>query len=290
MPLSIEPTGATLGAIVTGIRLGSLDGATWPAIEQAFHEHGVLIFPGQHLTADEQYGFARRFGDIEHLVPGRDLKVVPFSNRRADGMPLYIKGHGASILKGNEEWHTDSSYMPLSAKASVLSAVEVAPGNAGTEWADMRAAYDALDDGTRDRISNLCAYHSLFYSQGRIGHEPEVGAGYGFYGGEKPLRPLVKVHSATARPALYIGRHAYGIPGLSEEESERLLTSLAEFACQPPRTYLHEWQVGDTAIWDNRCVMHRARPCDADLPRVLVHTRVAGDPATELAPGMTPQG
>ena len=153
----------------------------------------------------------------------------------------------------------------------------------------MRAAYDALDDGTRDRISNLCAYHSLFYSQGRIGHEPEVGAGYGFYGGEKPLRPLVKVHSATARPALYIGRHAYGIPGLPEEESERLLTSLAEFACQPPRTYLHEWQVGDTAIWDNRCVMHRARPCDADLPRVLVHTRVAGDPATELAPGMTPQ-
>ena len=289
MPLSIEPTDATLGAVVTGIHLGSLDDSSWPEIERAFHDHGVLIFPGQHLTADEQYGFAERFGDIEHLVPGKNLKVVPFSNRRADGLPLYQKGHGARILKGNEEWHTDSSYMPLSAKASILSAVDVTPGSASTEWADMRAAYEALDRKTIDRITGLCAYHSLFYSQGRIGHKPDVGAGYGFYGGDKPLRPLVKVHPVTGRPALYIGRHAYGIPGLPEDESEGLLGELAEFACQPPRIYRHEWQVGDTAIWDNRCVMHRACPCDANVPRVLVHTRVAGDEATELAPGMTPQ-
>ena len=286
MTLSIEPTGATLGAIVTGIHLGSLDGDTWPLIERAFHDHGVLIFPGQHLAPDEQYAFAGRFGDIEQLIENKNLKVVPFSNRRADGMPVYAEGHGARILKGNEEWHTDSSYMPLSAKASILSAVNVVPGAAQTEWADMRAAYDALDEETKSRISGLCAYHSLFYSQRRTGHEPEVGVGYGFYAGDKPLRSLVKVHPVTGRPALYIGRHAYGIPGLAEWESERLLQSLAEFACRPPRTYLHEWRVGDTAIWDNRRVMHRARPCDPQLPRVLVHTRVAGDPATELAPGM----
>ncbi len=290
MSLNIEPTGATLGAIVTGIHLGSLDDADWPAIETAFHDHAVLIFPRQNLTADEQYEFARRFGEIEHLVPDRSLKVVPLSNRRADGMAIYSEGHGAKVLKGNEEWHTDSSYMPLAAKASVLSAVNVAPGHAATEWADMRSAYDALDAATRERIEGLCAYHSLFYSQGRIGHKPEVGAGYGFYAGDKPLRPLVKVHPVTGRPALYIGRHAYGIPGLPERESERLLSSLAEFACQPPRTCLHEWQVGDVAIWDNRCVMHRARPCDPSLPRVLVHTRVAGEPATELAPGMAVPG
>lgn len=289
MPLCIEPTDATLGAIVTGADIGTLDDSCWHAIESAFHDHGVLIFPGQHLAADEQYAFARRFGDIEHLTPQRNLKVVPFSNRRADGMPIYAEGHGARILKGNEEWHTDSSYMPLSAKASVLSAVDVVPGAARTEWADMRAAYDALDEATRNRISGLSAYHSLFYSQNRIGHAPEVGSGYGFYAGDKPLRPLVKVHPVTGRPALYIGRHAYAIPGLTEYDSERLLTGLAEFACQPPRTYLHDWQVGDTAIWDNRCVMHRARPCDPGLPRALVHTRVAGEPATELAPGMTPR-
>ena len=288
MPLCIEPKDATLGAIVSGIDLGALDDGSWRAIERAFHDHGVLIFPGQHLIADEQYAFALRFGDIEPLDPERKLKVVPLSNRRPDGTPIYADGHGAKILKGNEGWHTDSSYMPLSAKASILSAVEVAPGAARTEWADMRAAFDALDEQARNRVSGLSAYHSLFYSQNRIGHEPEVGSGYGFYAGDKPLRPLVKVHPVTGRPALYIGRHAYGIPGLSGEESERLLTGLVEFACQPPRTCAHEWRVGDTAVWDNRCVMHRARPCDPGLPRVLVHTRVAGEPATELAPGMTP--
>ena len=286
MPIHIEPTGATLGAMVTGVDLGTLDDTAWATIEQAFLDYGVLIFPAQHLTADEQYGFARRFGNIEHLVPGRDRKVVPISNRRADGTAIYADGHGAKVLKGNEGWHTDSSYMPLSAKASILSAVEVVPGQARTEWADMRAAYDALDDGMRERIASLSAYHSLFYSQEQIGHKPEVGSGYGFYAGDKPLRPLVKVHPDTGRSTLYIGRHAYGIPGLAEEDSTHLLTSLAEFACRPPRIFGHDWQDGDTAIWDNRCVMHRARPCDPRLPRVLVHTRVAGDPATELAPGM----
>ena len=241
MALCIEPTDATLGAIVTGIDLGALEDHAWHAIEQAFHDHGVLIFPGQHLSAEEQYAFAGRFGDIEHLAPERNLKVVPISNRRPDGMPIYAEGHGAKILKGNEGWHTDSSYMPLSAKASILSAVEVAPGAARTEWADMRAAYDVLDEETRNRIADLSAFHSLFYSQNRLGHTPEVGSGYGFYAGDKPLRPLVKVHPVTGRPALYIGRHAYGIPGLAEAEWERLLSSLAEFACQPPRTCLHEW-------------------------------------------------
>jgi alpha-ketoglutarate-dependent taurine dioxygenase len=93
----------------------------------------------------------------------------------------------------------------------------------------------------------------------------------------------VKVHPVTGRPALFIGRHAYGIPGLDEAESEKLLAALIDFACQPPRTYAHRWQPGDVVIWDNRCVLHRARPYDYREPRVMRHTRVAGDPATELA-------
>jgi alpha-ketoglutarate-dependent taurine dioxygenase len=93
----------------------------------------------------------------------------------------------------------------------------------------------------------------------------------------------VKEHPVTGRKALYIGRHAYGIPGLSGEESERLLDELMDFACQAPRVYRHEWQVGDVVIWDNRAVLHRACPYDYDEPRVMVHTRVAGDPRTELA-------
>ena len=192
--------------------------------------------------------------------------------------------HRFKSLRGNEGWHTDSSYMPLAAKASVLSA-QVVPSAAGeTEWADMRAAYDALDEAARRRIAGLSAYHSLYHSQAKIGHVVQTGAGYGYHTKGTPLRPLVKVHPVTGRPALFIGRHAYGIPGLDEAESEKLLSDLLDFACRPPRTYAHRWRPGDVVIWDNRCVLHRARPYDYREVRVMRHTRVAGDPATELAP------
>src|SRR5262249_53303151 len=106
---------------------------------------------------------------------------------------------------------------------------------------------------------------------------------YGFHTKGAPLRPLVKMHPVTGRLALFIGRHAYAIPGLTEAESEKLLSDLVDFACRPPRTYAHWWQPGDVVIWDNRCVLHRARPYADREPRVMRHTRVAGDPATELA-------
>src|SRR5688500_15546888 len=110
----IEPSGASLGAVVHGVQLAALGLGDWHAIEAAFHEHAVLIFPGQHLRAGEQVEFARRFGEIEHIVASRDS--VPISNRRRDGT-LYADDEGPmQILRGNEGWHTDSSYMPLAAK------------------------------------------------------------------------------------------------------------------------------------------------------------------------------
>ena len=281
---TITPIDATLGAVVTGLGLARMDAATWKAVEQAFHEHAVLVFPGQDLTDDEQVAFASRFGDIELLAPDPELKAVAISNRKPDGSVMGAEEHRFKALRGNEGWHTDSSYMPLSAKASVLSAQVVPSADGETEWADMRAAYDALDEGTRKRISGLSAHHSLYHSQARIGHEVETGAGYGYHTKGAPLRPLVKVHPVTRRPALYIGRHAYGIPGLDDTESEKLLSDLVDFACRPPRTYAHRWQPGDVVIWDNRCVLHRARPYNYSEVRVMRHTRVAGDPATELAP------
>lgn len=286
--LRITPTDATCGAIVTGVRIASLAEETWWAVEGAFHRYGVLVFPGQHLTVGQQTGFARRFGKIEHLDEERVATVVPVGDPAVSGAQTDTD-HIAMLLKGNEGWHIDSSYMPLAAKASILSAVVVPSSGGQTEWADMCAAYDSLGDEIRERIAGLSAYHSYFHSQALVGHEAEVGAGYGFYAGDKPLRPLVKKHPVTGRSALYIGRHAYGIPGLSEAESEELLSELEEFACRPPRTFMHDWQAGDAAIWDNRRVLHRARPYDPDEPRLLYHTRVAGDPETELAAGMTPQ-
>jgi len=281
MTLAIQSTEATLGAIVTGIALATLDDTTWKKIDAAFLEFGVLIFPGQHLTAPQQIAFGQRFGRIEELVTGH--KIVPVSNKKADGTLLKDDENGMKILRGNEGWHTDSSYMPVSALASMLSAHVVPASGGETEWADTRAAYDALDPALRERIADLAAYHSLYYSQAKIGHVGTYGSSYGFHREQTPLRPLVKVHPATGRPSLYIGRHAHAIPGLSEAESEALLDQLVSFACRPPRTYLHRWAAGDVIVWDNRCVLHRARPYDHREPRVMMHTRIAGDPVTERA-------
>jgi alpha-ketoglutarate-dependent taurine dioxygenase len=119
------------------------------------------------------------------------------------------------------------------------------------------------------------------HSQEKIGEAAPTTFKYGYEGHDPPLRPLVKHHPVTGRRSLFIGRHAYGIPGLADEESQRLLDDLLAFACQPPRVWRHRWQAGDVAIWDNRCVLHRARPFDPVEPRVMHHTRIAGDPATE---------
>ena len=229
--LRIEPTPATLGATVTGVELGSLDDSAWSAIESAFLEHALLIFPAQHPSSEAQVAFARRFGEIEHIIG--DLDILPISNQRRDGRLLDDAEPVMQILRGNEDWHTDSSYMPLAAKASVLSAHVVPAAGGETEWADMRAAYEARDDATRKRIGGLSAHHSIRYSQARIG-DAGPGIGYGYDVEDPPLRPLVKVHPVTGRPALYIGRHAYGIPGLEPDESERLLDELLEASLSRP--------------------------------------------------------
>ena len=280
---TITPTGATLGATVTDLDLAAMDEATWRRVEDAFHEHAVLIFPGQALSEKAQIEFARRFGDIELLRPDPQMLAVSITNQNPDGSVATPKEFRFKSLRGNEGWHTDSSYMPLAARASVLCAEIVPPSGGETEWADMRAAHDALDDATRERISELSAYHSLYQSQAKIGYEIKTGSGYGFHTKGAPLRPLVKTHPVTGRKSLFIGRHAYRIPGMDDEEAQGLLDDLVTFACRAPRILAHRWRAGDVVIWDNRCVLHRARPYEFSRPRTLRHVRVAGDPASELA-------
>ena len=170
----------------------------------------------------------------------------------------------------------------------MLSAVIVPDEGGQTELADMRSAYAELDQATKDRIAGLSAYHSTNYSQANdLGDFPQSG-GEGIYGsvyhGEAYLRPLVKVHPETGVPNLFVGRHAFGIPGLPRDESRALLRSLIEFVVSDERrVYSHVWTPGDTMFWDNRFVLHRARPYDYAKPRYLIGTRVAGDPASELA-------
>ena len=280
--LDLEPLDATFGAIVRGVELRALDESTWRAVRAAWLEHALLIFPGQFLTREEQDDFARGFGDLE-------FKAAPIANLGPDGTVHsdpdddWVKG-----IRGNEGWHHDSTYMPLQAKGAVFTAEIVPSHGAATGFADMRAAYDALDDATRERVASLSAYHSLEYSQGRAGYLPTKNAqggynGYGYHGGEDPLRPLVKVHPDTGRTNLLIGRHAYGVVGMDPDESEQFLDRLTDEACQGDRVYHHRWEVGDAVVWDNRRLMHRATPFDLTEPRRMWHTRIAGERPSELA-------
>jgi alpha-ketoglutarate-dependent taurine dioxygenase len=279
----IEPLDASFGAVVSGLTLATLDDAAWREIHMAWLDYAPLIFPGQHLARDQQIAFARRFGPLE-------FDLAPISNVKADGS-LRLEADNddvIKVLKGNMGWHADSTYMPVQAKGAVFSARVATASGGETGWADMRAAYDALDEAMRAEVEGLSAHHSLYYSQSKLGHDPKAKpaseySGYGFHDGPVPLRPLVKTHPETGRKSLLIGRHAHAIPGLSDAESERFLDELVEFACQPPRTYHHTWTPGDAVIWDNRCLLHRAMPWDMTEPRVMWHSRIAGDPVAEAA-------
>ena len=226
-PFDIEPLDATFGAVVTGVELRSIDDAAFEALHKTWLEFALLIFPGQFLTKKEQDAFALRFGPLE-------FKAAAFSNSNvdADGNILTDPDHDVvKSLRGNEGWHHDSTYMPLQAKGSVFTAEVVTSRGGATGWADMRAAYEALDADTRQRLAGMRAHHSLYYSQGRSGYMPTKTEGggydmYGFHDLDPSLRPLVKVHPKTGRPNLLIGRHAYGIVGMTEDESEAFLGGL----------------------------------------------------------------
>jgi alpha-ketoglutarate-dependent taurine dioxygenase len=281
--LTITPIeNKVFGAVVTGVRLGELTDAQFEVIHNAFLEHGFLLFPGQFLTEQENIAFGERFGELE-------FGGAPMSNQRRleEGNYGEIFELETQLMRtnvGNEAWHTDSTYKPISSKCAMLSAVTVPDEGGETELADTRAAYAALDQATRERIEHLSAYHSTQYSQANdVGDFPPQD-GNSIYHGEAYLRPLVKIHPETGVKNLFIGRHAFGIPGLSREESRTLLKTLMEFTvADESRVYCHHWQAGDTLIWDNRALLHRARPYDYSKARVLTGTRVAGDPASELA-------
>ena len=280
-PTVMPIEGLSLGAVVTNIDLTNLDEPTWRIVEDAFIKHAALVFPGQHLNDADQVAFGKRFGDIEILREGKE--GVQISNKNPDGSIMKSDEQRFKSLRGNEGWHLDSTYMPMAAKAGLLSALVVPPEGGETELADMRAGYEALDAVTQARIEDLSAYHSLYASQAKMCYKFETGAGYGYHDKGAPLRPLVKVHPVTGRKCLCIGRHAYRIPGMEDQDAQSLLDDLLDRAARAPRVYTHHWTVGDLLIWDNRCVLHRARPYDFNETRILQATRIAGDPTSELA-------
>jgi len=284
MGLVVTPSDATLGATVRGVDLRTLDETSWVSIETAFHRHAVLVFPEQFLDDDQQAAFARRFGRFERGMGNLGAATVwPISNVQPDGALADPHGPLMAVLVGNQEWHTDSSYHRVGAKASILSA-RVVPGAGGeTEWADMRAAYDALPDDDRALVAGRDAAHSYLYSQRKVGAGEELWTDADKASMAETRHQLVVVHPVTGRPSLYLGRHAHAVSGLSDDDSTALVERLMAFSCRPPRVFTHAWQVGDIAVWDNRCVLHRGRPWDPRDARVMRHTRIAGDGENEWA-------
>ena len=256
-------------------------------IEAAIDRYAVLVFHGQDITDEQQLAFALNFGRREDARGGNIVKpqdsrlstgLNDVSNLGKDGRPL-PRDHRAHLFNlGNCLWHSDSSFRPIPAKYSLLSARVVNPSGGNTEFADMRAAYDALDDHTKAEIEDLVCEHSLMYSRGSLGFLDYTDEEKEMF---KPVQQrLVRTHPAHGRKSLYLSSHAGAVRGMSVPEGRLLLRDLTEHATQPQFVYVHRWTLHDLVMWDNRQTVHRVRRYDQSQPRDMRRATVAGDAPT----------
>jgi len=279
----------TVGAEVVGLDLRALDQDGLAELLEAWWRYAVLVFPGQHLGEDAQVAFSQRLGRLErYLNRGRQAgdrdvqRIGKLSNVGRDGRPVPEASDLHLFLKGNQDWHSDSSFKAVPAKASMLSAWVVPSRGGETEWADMRDAYDALAPEARAFWAEQVAVHSYWYSQSKVGGTATLSAEQ--WAALAPVEhPVVGLNPDSGRRSLFIGRHASHLRGLDEEQGRRLLGELCRWAVHPCRVHTHRWQVGDVVLWDNRSVLHRGRPWPAGEARVMKRTTVAGDGDNEWA-------
>jgi len=276
--MEIVPSEATLGASIYGVNLHQLDDRTGKRIIEAWHEYGVLAFPEQHLDDEAHIAFSRRFGHLERLlttaIEGTKPEIFRVANVRPDGTRDSAGGLYDALNRGNRQWHSDSSYKRITSKASALRAHTLPSSGGETQFADMRAAYDALDTARKDWLADKLVVHDFAYSHGKSADLMTAAERAAL---PPVAHPVVRIHEETDRKSLFVGRHASHIVGEDVERSRSLLRELTAGACQPPRIFTHRWQVGDLVIWDNRCVLHRGRPWPPDEPRILFRTTVACD-------------
>jgi len=257
------------------------------AIEAGMDRYAVLVFHDQKITDAQQMAFSENFGRLEDARGGtiaraEDKRLATgmndVSNLGRDGQPLPRESRVRLFNLGNMLWHSDSSFRPIPAKYSLLSARVVNPTGGNTEFADMRAAYDTLDAPTRALIEGLICEHSLMYSRGSLGMLDYSDEELAMF---RPVRQrLVRTHPVSGRKSLYLSSHAGAIIGMPMPEARILLKDLTEHATQPKFVYVHQWRVGDLVMWDNRQMMHRVRRYDEGQPRDMRRTTVAGDAPT----------
>lgn len=279
MTLTIDPFTGGFGAEVTGADVRSLSDADFAAIEAAFEERSVLVFRDQQLDDASQIGFSRRFGDLETTISanpgGEGTQIAIFSNVDADGRLIPPADKRMVFNSGNQMWHTDSSYKPVPAKASLLSGRVVPPEGGQTEFASGRLAYEALPEDEKAAYEPLVAVHDFLYSRGLIDKTLLTDKDRK----ELPAvrQKLVRANPVNGRKALYVGAHASHIEGRDVEEGRALLRRLTAFVTRPEFVYRHTWRDGDLVMWDNRCCLHRGCAWDATrFKRVMHRTTVAG--------------
>ena len=289
MALHIRKLHPHLMGEVEGVRLNRpLDAATVAAIEAGMDERAVLLFPDQALTDEEQVAFSRNFGEIQIATASNitalaerrlGLDLADVSNLDRDGRILARDDRKRLFGLGNRLWHSDASFRAVPAKYSLLSARAVPAKGGNTEFADMRAAHDALDEATKREIEDLVCEHSIMYSRAELGFtefSEEERRSFA------PVRQcLVRSHPVTGRKSLYLSSHAGAILGWPVPEARAFLRDLMEHATRPEFVYSHEWGAGDFIIWDNRQTMHRVRRFrESEEARDMRRTTIRGDGPT----------
>jgi alpha-ketoglutarate-dependent taurine dioxygenase len=273
---TVKKLTTSVGAEVVGVNPERLagDDQLGEAILDALEDNGVLVFPGLKLDPQSQVAFCRRLGEVDHSSDGhhRVAGIYPITLDKS-------KNSSAAYLRATFDWHIDGCTPSGDAypqKATVLSAVQVAERGGETEFASTYGAYDDLSDEEKERFASLRVVHSLEASQRRVTPDPSPEELARWRARPTHEHPLVWTHRSGHR-SLVLGASADYVVGMGLDEGRALLAELLDRATGDDKVYRHDWSVGDTVIWDNRGVLHRAAPYNPDSPREMLRTTVLGD-------------
>lgn len=288
MSISIEPVTANFVARAHGIDLTQpVSDADIAAVHDGMARFAVLVFSDQPISDEQQLVFTKSLGPIENARGGHIRKdgeerlasgMIDVSNLDQHGRPFDLDDRRRVFNLGNRLWHSDSSYRAIPASYSLLSGRIVATRGGETEFADMRAAYDALDEDMKSCVEHLICEHSLLYSRGSMGFGEFSEEEHAMF---RPVRQrLVRTHPITGRKSLFLASHIGAIAGWRVPEARDLIRDLVEHATQRQFVYSHAWRQYDLVIWDNAQTMHRVRRFDEREPRDMRRTTVAGTSMT----------
>ncbi|HWL80427.1 MAG TPA: TauD/TfdA family dioxygenase [Roseomonas sp.] len=276
--LQIEPLHPLFAARVTGLNLQEgIEDATMQAVRDAFERFSVLVFSGQDIDDEAQLAFSTRFGPLEPTRAGANGAggyLLVLTNVGPDGQIAPPTDKQVLNNRANRHWHADSSFKPVPARASMLSAREIPSQGGDTEFASLRVAWAAMPEPLRARLRGRVAVHDFAWSRSRVAPELVTEA-------ERKDWPAVRQPVVLEGPqgeALYLGAHARSIEGMDEAEGRALIEEAMAFATQPRFVYAHRWSRHDLVLWDNRAVLHRATPFASTAERRhMVRTTIAGE-------------